>query len=34
MRYTLMNQGHEVLEFTFEPGMDVPRDVRMLEGAA
>ena len=34
MRYTLMNQEHEVLEFTFEPGMDVPRDVRMLEGAA
>lgn len=34
MRYTLMNQEHEVLDFSYDPGSQTVSDVRMLEGAA
>ncbi|MBQ9006850.1 MAG: hypothetical protein IJ092_10835 [Atopobiaceae bacterium] len=34
MRYTLMNQEHEVLSFSCAPGSTRPYDVRLLDGAA
>lgn len=34
MRYTLMNQEHEVLDFVFEAGSDAPEGVRACEGIA